>query len=138
MNRRSVAGAFAVGLFMAFVPIPSQMAAAAALAILFRVNLPISVALVWITNPLTMAPVFYSAYKLGQWVLDAPHVPMHFELSLHWLMSDMLLVWRPFLLGCFILSAVAAASGYVGVRAFWRLYIIRKLEEKRRRAPREG
>ncbi|MCB1903170.1 MAG: DUF2062 domain-containing protein, partial [Gammaproteobacteria bacterium] len=40
MNRRSVSGAFAVGLFWAFIPIPMQMVAAAAIAIIARVNLP--------------------------------------------------------------------------------------------------
>lgn len=133
LNRRSVAGAFAVGLFMAFVPIPFQMVTSAALAILFRVNLPISVALVWITNPLTMPPIFFFAYKLGQWVLDTPHMQFHFQLSWEWLQSDMLLIWKPFLLGCFLLSTVSALLGYIGIRVFWRIYIIRKLEERRRR-----
>lgn len=50
LNRRSAAGAFAVGLFMAFVPLPSQMIMAAGLAIVLGVNLPLSIALVWITN----------------------------------------------------------------------------------------
>jgi Uncharacterized protein conserved in bacteria len=59
LNRRSASGAFAVGLFMAFVPLPSQMIMAAGLAILFGVNLPLAVALVWVSNPITM-PVLIS------------------------------------------------------------------------------
>ncbi|MBA1330154.1 ATP-binding protein, partial [Candidatus Endoriftia persephone str. Guaymas] len=58
LNRRSAAGAFAVGLFMAFIPVPFQMILAAGAAILFRVNLPLSVALVWVTNPITIPPIF--------------------------------------------------------------------------------
>ena len=72
LNRRSVSGAFAVGLFWAFIPIPFQMVTAAATAIPARVNLPISVALVWITNPITMPPMFYSTYRVGTWILDEP------------------------------------------------------------------
>ena len=58
LNRRSARGAFAIGLFFAFIPVPFQMLLAAALAIPLRVNLPLSVALVWITNPLDYAAYF--------------------------------------------------------------------------------
>ncbi|WP_159217560.1 DUF2062 domain-containing protein, partial [Klebsiella pneumoniae] len=72
LNRRSAAGAFAVGLFMAFVPLPSQMIMAAGLAIVLGVNLPLSIALVWITNPITMPVIFYFTYKLGAWLMGTP------------------------------------------------------------------
>ena len=52
LTRYSVGHAFLVGLFCAFVPVPFQMLLAAGGAIIFRANIAISVALVWITNPL--------------------------------------------------------------------------------------
>ena len=58
MNRHSVAKAFAVGLFFAWVPVPFQMVLGAGGAILFHANLPLSVVLVWLTNPFTMPPMF--------------------------------------------------------------------------------
>ena len=69
LNRRSVSMAFAVGLFMAFVPVPFQMVLAAAAAIIIRCNLPISVGLVWVSNPFTMPPLFYFCYLVGTWIL---------------------------------------------------------------------
>ncbi len=72
LSRRSVANAFFVGLFCALLPIPGQMALAALGAWFLRANLPLSVGLVWITNPLTMPLIFYGNYRLGAWLLDGP------------------------------------------------------------------
>ena len=58
LNRNSVAGAVSVGLFIAFVPAPGQMVLAAAAAIAVGRNLPIAVLMVWVSNPLTMPPLF--------------------------------------------------------------------------------
>ena len=87
LNRRSVSGAFFVGLFMAFVPLPTQMIFAAGVAIWLRVNLPISVGLVWITNPITIPPMFYFAYKVGAWILNEPVMEWQFELSWDWFLN---------------------------------------------------
>ncbi len=72
LNRRSVSRAMGMGLFAAFIPIPLQMLLAASLAVWVRANLPISVGLVWLTNPITMPPVFYCTYKMGAWVMGIP------------------------------------------------------------------
>ncbi len=131
LNRRSAAGAFAVGLFCAFVPIPLQMILAAAVAILLRVNFPISVALVWITNPLTMAPIYYFAYKLGAWVLHQPAQELLFPPSFDQILTGLNAVWIPLFLGCFILSSVSAIVGYFAVSGLWRLYVVRQWKRKK-------
>ncbi len=134
LNRRSAAGAFAVGLFCAFLPIPMQMVVAAAAAILFRVNLPISVALVWITNPLTMAPIYYFAYRLGAWVMGQSLQEFPGEFSFEQILNGLGSVWFPLLLGCFILSSLSAIVGYFGIRGLWRLYVVRQWRRKRQRS----
>ena len=131
LNRRSVAGAFAVGLFFAWVPAPFQMVLAAAMAIYLGVNLPISVALVWTSNPITMPPLFYFAYRLGSWMLGIPETDFNFELSFEWLGSGLLVIWQPFLLGCFVLAVIHSLIGYFGIRLIWRISIIRKLKKKK-------
>lgn len=133
MNRRSVAGAFAVGLFVAFLPIPFQMVVSAAIAILIRVNLPISVLLVWVTNPLTMGPIYFAAYQLGRRILDLPKVGFSFELSLEWFTQELLIIWKPLLTGSLIFSITAALAGYTGIRLLWRLHVLRRVNWRRRR-----
>ncbi len=139
LNRRSASGAFAVGLFMAFVPVPFQMLLAAGAAILTRVNLSLSVLLVWITNPITMPPMFYGAYRLGTWLIGVPERNVHFALSLEWLTSEMGAIWQPFLLGCLLLGTLSALAGFSIIRGLWRLRLVRHHQRKKQdRAAREA
>lgn len=133
LNRRSVSSAFAIGLFMAFVPVPFQMILAAAAAIIVRCNLPIAVGLVWITNPVTMPPIFYFAYKVGTWILGAPVSEIQFELSLEWLSSELSAIWEPFLLGCFVCGTVSAAVAYGMVRLLWRIHLVSRIKARKLR-----
>jgi uncharacterized protein len=131
-NRRSIAKAFAVGLFFMMMPVPFQMALAAGMAILVRSNLPISVVLVWISNPVTMPPMFYFAYKFGAWVLQTPEVEFNFELSMDWLLNGMSAIWVPFLFGCVFLGAILSVLGYVGIRLLWRWSVVKKFEQRKK------
>lgn len=133
LNRRSVSGAMAVGLFMAWVPVPFQMLLAAAAAIPFRVNLPIAIAMVWFSNPATMPFLYPGAYFIGKWLLGTPDAPFNFELSWEWLSSGLVHIWQPFLFGCFILGVISAVLGYFGTRFFWRLHIIKAMKERKQR-----
>ena len=95
LNRRSVSGGVAAGLFWAMIPIPVQMVIAALSAILFRINLPISVALVWLTNPLTIPPVFYTNYLVGTWLLGEPADVGEFQMSVEWITAELGAIWKP-------------------------------------------
>lgn len=131
LNRRSVSMAFFVGLFMAFVPLPTQMVMAAAIAILIRCNLPIAIGLVWISNPVTMPPLFYFAYKVGTWILGTPEHKFTFDLSWEWLGTELAFIWEPFLLGCAISGLVFGTLGYISVRLLWRLHIISTIKKRK-------
>ena len=127
LNERSVPGAFAVGLFCAWIPVPFQMFIAAPVAILARVNVPLAVALVWITNPVTITPMYYFAYLVGVWFTGDTARHFEFEPSLHWLLHALKTIGEPFLLGCFIAAAVSALVGYVVMRALWHERLSRLL-----------
>ena len=60
----------AVGLFWALMPMPFQMAPATLFCWLARGNLPLALLCVWISNPLTYAPILLLEFKVGQLLLD--------------------------------------------------------------------
>ncbi|ORU90348.1 MAG: ATP-binding protein [Cycloclasticus sp. symbiont of Poecilosclerida sp. M] len=133
LNRRSFAGAIAVGLFVAFIPLPTQMVIAAAAAIVLHVNLPVSVATVWVTNPVTMPPIFFSAYWIGAWILDTPMDTDGFLFTFESIMESLSNNWQPFLLGCFIMGCLCSTIGYALARGFWRFIIVKKWRLKKTR-----
>lgn len=133
INRYSSSMAFFVGLFVAFMPIPGQMIAAASLAVLLRCNLPLSVGLVWITNPVTMPAIFYLAYRLGAMVVEVPVQSVEFELSFYWLTHHLKAIWQPFLLGCLLCGLFFGSMGYFVISILWRMRVARKWRERARR-----
>jgi uncharacterized protein (DUF2062 family) len=133
MNRRSISGALAVGLFWAMIPIPFQMVTSAATAIIVRVNLPLSIALVWITNPFTMPPIFYINYLVGAWLLNTPEMENNFEVSMEWFTRSMDQIWQPLYFGSAVAGIILGAAGYVAMRLLWRLHIVTRFRERRAR-----
>ncbi|MFT6916376.1 MAG: hypothetical protein ACJAWL_002711 [Motiliproteus sp.] len=142
LNRTSVSLAFLVGVFCAFLPIPLQMLVAALLAIMIHSNLPISVGLVWITNPLTMPPIFYFAYRLGSWLLGGNVHSIEFTMTLEWITSELSLIWGPLLLGLLVCGLFFAMLSFLTVRWMWawhvgKIWRLRKLDRQRKNKPKE-
>jgi uncharacterized protein len=131
LNRRNVSRAFALGLFLAFVPLPVHMLLAAVLAIAFRLNVPAAVMGTFLTNPLTIVPLYVSAYWLGCTLLGVHERAFHFELSWHWLGTGLLPVWKPFLLGCLVLGTLTATLGYIILAGIWHLGLVLKYHERK-------
>lgn len=123
LNRHSVSRAMGIGLFWAMIPMPMQMLAAALCALPARANLPIAVGLVWLTNPITMPPVFYCTYKLGTWLMDTSAVSMPDELTLDWITELLRTQWQPLYLGSFVAGVTLAVLGYVATQLYWRWWV---------------
>lgn len=131
LHRRSVAGACFVGGFVAFIPLPLQMLIAAGFAIIGRVNLPISVALVWMTNPLTIPPMFYFAYSLGGWLLGIdPTIHGAGEMSWEWIREQAWLVLKPLLVGSLVCGWVTGLTLMVVARIAWRMHVVRRWRQR--------
>ena len=133
LNRRSVSGGVAAGLFWAMIPMPMQMLAAAITAVLVRINLPIAVVLVWLTNPITMPPIFYVSYLVGNWLLGTPPDTGEFQMSVEWITAEINAIWKPLYLGGFVLGIVLGFIGYLSMRLYWRWHVIKKVRERAHR-----
>lgn len=131
LNKQSVATAVSIGLFMTFMPIPFQMIVAAALAILFRANLPISVVLVWISNPFTIPPILYLAFLTGSKLVSIAPESLSKEFSWHLLSQQLGNIWEPMIIGLFIFAITSAVLGNVLIRFLWRLWIIIKWRSRK-------
>lgn len=131
LHRRSVSGAAFIGFFCAFLPIPFQSLLAALLAIGTRSNLPLSATLVWITNPLTIPPMFYFAYRLGAWLLGIDVEVSAINLSWEWLSSQFAVIAKPLLLGSLVCGWVTGITAYIAVRVLWRLHVIQRWQDRR-------
>ena len=72
-----------------------------------------------------MAPIYFTLYKVGAWVLQVPVSDQAFTMSWEWFGTEFLGIWQPLILGCLLCGLVAAFLGIVLVRIIWRLMVIR-------------
>lgn len=131
LNRRSVTRAFAMGLFIGFVPLPVHIMLAAILALLLRLNLPAAIAGTLITNPVTLVPMYLSAYWVGCRLLGVGMQNVGFELTWHWLTTTLVPIWKPFLLGCLIMGSAAAVTGYILLGSLWHVSLVLKYHRRK-------
>lgn len=128
INRRSLAGAAFIGVFSAMMPVPLQMLLAAALAIKFHCNLPMSVVLVWISNPFTYVPIFYFNYRVGAWLMDI--TPRTDDgVTVAWLVQQLMPLW----MGSIATGIVFGSAAFIATRLVWRLAVVRNWNLRRLR-----
>ena len=135
LHRRSVAGGVAVGLFCGLVPgsNPVQFIAAALVAIALKVNLPIAVAVTLYTNPFTIVPLYYLAFRVGEFVLvrgtaDIPSIDLAIQGKRFYEWLPAIWDWithvgKPLLVGLPTLAATLALVGYFAVEWAWRIHV---------------
>ncbi|MCB1691891.1 MAG: DUF2062 domain-containing protein [Pseudomonadales bacterium] len=132
-NRHSVSYAFLIGTFCCFLPIPFQMVPCVLFAVWIRCNIPLAIALVWVSNPITMPPMFYATYKLGTWILGERNEVSRINLSWEWLSAQFAVVWQPLLLGSVLTGLTLGSLGFVAVRLYWRYKVSKNWSMRRLR-----
>jgi uncharacterized protein (DUF2062 family) len=142
-TRRSVPRGVALGIIVGiFLMIPGiQVAGAALLALPCRANVPIAIAMTFLSNPATTPFILYIAIVVGN-----PLIGGHVDLStINLMISEgaTLSEWAQWLAssaapalvtGLFVISAVLAAVGYLASALLWRYWISHKwlLRERNR------
>jgi uncharacterized protein (DUF2062 family) len=142
LNRASVAGGVAVGLFCGLIPGPLQMLGAALIAIPLGVNLPVALLTTLYTNPFTIVPLYLAAYWIGSRAIgDGGKAipPPDFSWteigeSLRALVDWSLALGKPLAFGLVLLALLLAALGWVAVQVAWRAWVV--IQWRRRRARR--
>ncbi len=133
INRHSVSKAFLIGIFCSFIPVPFQMVFAAIIAVWVNCNLPISVALVWISNPITMPPIFYFNYYVGAHILGMPPMKFDMELSWAWLSEKLIEVGIPLYFGSVVCGLFFAVASYLVIQFLWKRKIKRDWHERQQK-----
>ncbi|MFC0269380.1 DUF2062 domain-containing protein [Kushneria aurantia] len=133
VSRRSIANGLSVGLFCALMPIPCQMLVAALGAWWLRGHLPLALALVWLTNPLTMPVVFYVSYRVGAFLLHMPPGELPHKVSISWFTEQLIDAMPALLLGSLVCGLILALSANLLARLGWRWHVLNRRRRRRRR-----
>jgi uncharacterized protein (DUF2062 family) len=121
LHRRGVTYAFGAGLAISFVPLPVHLLLAALVAIIWRINLPVTYGTTWLfANPFTAVPLYYLAYRVGAALMHAPRQHFRFVADLRWLRHGLLPVWEPFLVGCLACALCSGVLGWLLMEIVWR------------------
>jgi len=122
-NRRMISRAVLLGLFIAFIPMPMQMAAVLAFVPFFKFNVPIALSMCWLSNPFTMPPMYYMEYLTGSFFLGMKASPV--EMTLTWFSDNIDKIFIPLYTGTLFYSIFGSLLGYWLVNYFWKLSVDR-------------
>ena len=134
-SRRGVAMGVFFGLLIPVAQIPLSVVAAA----LLRANVPAAVASTLVSNPLTFAPIYYGAYRLGVWVTGERAPPQDIEVIGTQELENTLSLWqriaalgKPLVVGLCITALLMGLLSYGLISLAWRWRTVSKRRGRRR------
>ena len=149
-SRRGVALGVGLGIFFGFLIPLAQIPVAAVSATLLRANVPTAIASTLVTNPVTFAPIYVIAYKLGNKLLGQKLDPKSLEQVAKGVtpqennqetktsdnnssIQKILNVSKPLALGLAIFSVVGSLTTYALILWFWWVWVKFKRYKRRNR-----
>jgi hypothetical protein len=122
-TQHTFAGGMAVGLLVTMQLLPGQMPLAIILAAACRVNIPIAVAVCWLSNPATFVPIGVFEKEVGERILQFFGDPTAHWISLiqsEGLRTGVAYAHQMFI-GGLVIGALLAPAGYVLTYVLWGL-----------------
>lgn len=149
-SRRGVALGVGLGIFFGFLIPLAQIPVAAVSATLLRANVPTAIASTLVTNPVTFAPIYVIAYKLGNKLLGQKLDPKSLEQVAKGVtpqennqetetsdnnssIQKILNVSKPLALGLAIFAVVGSLTTYALILWFWWVWVKFKRYKRRSR-----
>ena len=135
-NRRSVTRAFSLGLFIAFIPptpLPLHLVACVIFGVLWRLNLPVMIGTVFVSNPFTWLPQVAGSIWVGAKLLGLDLAPFVHQPLPHHSWGHINQLWAPLFLGALVLGLVAAGLGFVLAQCAWRVRVLYHVRRRRAR-----
>jgi hypothetical protein len=129
INRKMVTRGVFVGLFWGFIPMPMQMLAVVATTPFIRFNVPIAIAMVWLSNPFTMPPMYYIEYLTGNFILGHENIK-DIELNLEWFSDNIGDIFIPLYVGTAFYSIVVSTLIYFALNWLWIKSVKEEKSEK--------
>ena len=126
-NKKTIAKAFAIGLFCTFLPIPGHTILVAILSMMLSANILLSILVVWVSNPITMIPIYYFTYKIGASIIGIEIDP-EFEFSFGYLMDNLGSATLAMWIGGLITSIVAAILGYFSIISIYKYKALKRIK----------
>ncbi|MCF8198448.1 MAG: DUF2062 domain-containing protein [Sulfuritalea sp.] len=136
-SRRGVALGVGIGVFFGLLIPIAQIPFAAAAAVILRANLPAAAASTLVTNPITFAPVYVAAYRIGAWVtgetpkarLPSTSSPPPADAGV-W--QRVKALGKPLVIGLAITATLVGLTSYALISVGWYVYIRQKRRRPRR------
>ncbi len=117
-NRRSMTRGIAIGWFWGSIPMPMQMGGVLAITPFVKFNVPIAIAFVWLSNPLTYPPIFYGEYLIGNFLLGRESIE-GIELTMQWFHAHWGQIATSLYVGAFFVATVLNVGVYALVNWLW-------------------
>ncbi len=129
VNRKSISKGVLIGLFWGFIPMPMQMLAVLFSTPFFKFNVPIAISMVWLSNPITMPPMYYMEYLTGNFILGREGIAS-VELTLDWFKQNLDAIFVPLYVGTAFYSIVVSSIVYLLINRLWIYSVKSEKEEK--------
>ena len=118
-NKQTIAKSVLIGIVIAFLPLPFQMIVAALASVYFGAYLPLSVALVWLSNPITFLPITWACLSIGCNILQMDmSIASEIKNGQYWLLLKT--YWMALMLGSLVSGLTLGLIGYYITHWAWR------------------